>query len=66
MPRDEVTPEALYLRRREFMRNAAYFGLTAAGVGGSLLKLTGGVRGRPKQASGGQAKPPALPERRVT
>src|SRR4051812_47069763 len=60
-PKEEITPEALYLRRREFMRNAGFFGLTAAGVGASLLALTGGVRGRPKPASGGEIKAPALP-----
>jgi sulfoxide reductase catalytic subunit YedY len=40
----EITPEELYLRRREFMRNAALFTATAGGVGAGLLALTGGVR----------------------
>jgi sulfoxide reductase catalytic subunit YedY len=39
----EITPEALYLRRREFMRNAALTAVTAAGVGSVLLELTGGA-----------------------
>jgi sulfoxide reductase catalytic subunit YedY len=44
----DVTPEALYLRRREFMRNAALFTATAGSLGTALLALTGGVRGTPK------------------
>ncbi|MFT3925534.1 MAG: protein-methionine-sulfoxide reductase catalytic subunit MsrP [Myxococcales bacterium] len=59
-PKDEVTPEALYLRRREFVRNTALFGLTAAGVGGSLLALTGGVRGTPKPVAAPTSLPPAF------
>jgi sulfoxide reductase catalytic subunit YedY len=39
----EITPEELYLRRREFLRNAALFGATASAVGGGLLALTGGL-----------------------
>ena len=60
---EEITPEALYLRRREFMRNTALFGLTAAGVGGGLLALTGGVRGTVKRGpSGSEPRPVALPK----
>src|SRR4051794_8178506 len=44
----EVTPESAYLRRREFMRNAGLFTVTAASVGAALLELTGGVRVTPK------------------
>jgi len=44
----EITPEALYLRRREFIRNAALFTATSAGVGGSLLWLIRGGRAEPK------------------
>jgi sulfoxide reductase catalytic subunit YedY len=36
-PATEITPKAPYLRRREFMRNAALFTATSAGVGGSAL-----------------------------
>jgi methionine sulfoxide reductase catalytic subunit len=39
----EITPEEVYLRRREFMRDAGLFALTASAVGGGLLALTGGV-----------------------
>jgi sulfoxide reductase catalytic subunit YedY len=38
----EITPEALYQRRREFMRNAAFGAATATGVGAALLELTSG------------------------
>jgi len=46
----EITPEGLYLRRREFIKNTALVVGTAAGVGGSLLWLT---RGGPPE--GGRA-----------
>src|SRR5262245_55657094 len=46
----EITPEALYLRRREFVRNAALFTATSAGVGSSLLWLMrGGRAGRKRK-----------------
>ena len=38
----EVTPEELYLRRREFIKNAALFAGTTAALGGGLLALTRG------------------------
>src|SRR5436309_206393 len=41
-PRSEITPEALYLKRREFLKNAALFAGTASGIGGGLLWLTRG------------------------
>lgn len=41
-PESEVTPEALFLRRREFIQRAALFTAAAVGVGGGLLALTGG------------------------
>src|SRR4051794_27175724 len=42
-PSSEITPEALYLRRREFIKNAALFTGTVTGIGGGLLWLTRGV-----------------------
>ncbi len=39
IPPSEITPESVYLRRREFLRNAAAFGATTAAVGGGLLGL---------------------------
>src|SRR5215813_3361831 len=43
-PAAEITPEPLYLRRREFMRNALLFTVTSTSVGESLLWLMGGNR----------------------
>jgi len=37
----EITPESLYLNRREFIKNGAYAFGTAAAVGGGLLWLVG-------------------------
>ncbi len=42
-PASEITPEPVYLRRREFIRDAALFAATATVVGGGLRLL---VRGR--------------------
>jgi sulfoxide reductase catalytic subunit YedY len=47
-PTSEITPEALYLRRREFVRNAALFTATGTGVGASLLWLMRGGRAERK------------------
>src|SRR5438445_11217741 len=49
-PASEITPEGLYMRRREFVRNAVLFTATSAGVGGSLLWLMRGGRAEPKPA----------------
>ena len=46
-PSGEITPEPLYQRRREFLRNAALFTGTAAAVGAGLVRLTGGGRSTP-------------------
>lgn len=40
-PASEITPEPLYLKRREFMKNAALFAGTTAALGGGLVWLTG-------------------------
>ncbi len=45
-PTSEITPEQLYLRRREFMRNAGLGAVTAAGVAAGLTWLTGGAQKR--------------------
>ena len=34
---DEVTPEALYRRRREFIKSSVLFAATSVGIGGTLL-----------------------------
>jgi sulfoxide reductase catalytic subunit YedY len=44
-PSREVTPEPLYLRRREFLRNAGLGVLTAAAAGAGLVALTQGGPG---------------------
>jgi sulfoxide reductase catalytic subunit YedY len=44
----EITPEALWLRRREFLKNVALGAGTAAAVGGGLLTLLGDG-GRPRR-----------------
>ncbi len=48
-PSSEITAESLYLRRREFLRNAALFAATSSTVGGGLLWLTGGSRADPQE-----------------
>ncbi|MBI3785552.1 MAG: protein-methionine-sulfoxide reductase catalytic subunit MsrP [Deltaproteobacteria bacterium] len=48
-PSSEITPEPLYLRRRELLRDALLFTATSAGVGGSLLWLTQGRRASERQ-----------------
>jgi len=40
-PSSEITPEPLYLRRREFIRNGAFLAGTAVATGGGLLWLVG-------------------------
>ena len=44
-PSSQITPESLYWRRREFIKNGLLFVATSAGVGGGLLWLMGGRRG---------------------
>jgi sulfoxide reductase catalytic subunit YedY len=53
----EITPHALYLRRRELMRDVLYGGLTAAAVGGGLIGLTGGST-RPRKQVETRPDPP--------
>jgi sulfoxide reductase catalytic subunit YedY len=43
-PEDEVTPEALFLRRREFLEDALLFSATSVGVGVGLTSLLKGGR----------------------
>src|SRR4051812_31797050 len=44
-----ITPEALYQRRRDFLKNSAAFAATAAGIGGGLIGLL--PRGRAAKAA---------------
>jgi len=48
-----ITPEGVYLRRREFLKNSLLVAATGTGVGASLLWLMKG--GRTGGASGGSA-----------
>jgi methionine sulfoxide reductase catalytic subunit len=45
----EITPEALYQRRRDFIKNGVLFTLGTSAFGGGLLALTGVGRGQPDQ-----------------
>src|SRR5262249_11011454 len=47
---DEITPEPLYLRRREFLRDSALFTATSVGVGSTLLWLMRGLRAADRSA----------------
>ena len=44
IPRDRVTPEAVYHRRREFLKDSLLFAATSVAVGGGLLSLVKGQR----------------------
>ena len=61
-PSSEITPEALYLRRREFFRNASLTAATALGVGGGLWALTGRGPRRNNRTSGDASSSPVLVE----
>jgi sulfoxide reductase catalytic subunit YedY len=64
--REEITPESIYRRRREFLKNAALTIGTAAVVGGGLVALSGGKRGEEKGRKPDEvsALPPDLPHKR--
>ena len=47
----EVTPESLYLRRREFIKNAILFTATSSAVGTTLLWLMSGLRATDRRKS---------------
>jgi sulfoxide reductase catalytic subunit YedY len=60
----EITPEELYLRRREFIKNSLFFAATAGSVGGGLLALMGRGRRTPSGETVsdiGTGLPPAGP-----
>jgi sulfoxide reductase catalytic subunit YedY len=48
---DEITPEPLYQRRREFIRNSLLFTATSVGVGGALLQLVKGREGDHRESA---------------
>ncbi len=54
----EITPERLYLHRREFIRNSLLFTATSTGVGSTLLWLMKGLRAQDhKKPSPSSASP---------
>ena len=42
----EITPERVYLQRREFIKNSLLFAATSSGVGSTLLWLMRGLRAK--------------------
>jgi sulfoxide reductase catalytic subunit YedY len=56
----EITPESVYLRRREFLRNALLFTATSASVGGGLLWLMHGNRASEPKSTSAKAAPSTL------
>ncbi len=60
-PSSSITPERLYLKRREFLRSAALFTATSSSVGGGLLWLMGGSRVEPRADSAPASTAPAPP-----
>jgi sulfoxide reductase catalytic subunit YedY len=44
VPKDEITPESLFLRRREFLKDSLLFAATSVGVGVALTSLLKGGR----------------------
>lgn len=47
IPASEITPEAVFLRRRELLRDAGLFAATSAVFGGGLVALTGSGKRAP-------------------
>jgi sulfoxide reductase catalytic subunit YedY len=60
-PASEITPESLYLRRREFIRSAAAFAATSTAVGSGLLWLMGGGRAESKDPEIQSSAPDSSP-----
>jgi len=59
-PKDEITPEPLFLRRREFLKDSLLFTATSVGVGLGLTSLLKGGRTEPAAPSP-SAQAPAPP-----
>src|SRR5205823_1931766 len=55
----EITPEALYLRRREFIRNAALYIATSTAIGAGLVGLTRGAPLDPPRQRRAAGRPPS-------
>src|SRR5262245_58555744 len=57
IPSGEITPEPLYSRRREFLKNSALYLGTTAAIGGGLLLISGAGAGRPPATPPPSASP---------
>jgi sulfoxide reductase catalytic subunit YedY len=55
LPKDEVTPEPLFQRRREFLKDSLLFTATSVGVGLGLTSLLKGGRAEPPPAPAASA-----------
>jgi methionine sulfoxide reductase catalytic subunit len=53
----EITPERVYLQRREFIKNSMLFAATSTGVGSTLLWLMRGLRARDHEKAAPTATP---------
>lgn len=53
----EITPERVYLRRREFIRDSLLFAATSSAIGGTLLWLMRGLRAQDHKKLAGAATP---------
>jgi sulfoxide reductase catalytic subunit YedY len=58
----EITPERIYLGRREFIRNSAAFAATAVGVGSTLLWLMRGLRAKDHRNKNDQKNAATMPQ----
>jgi methionine sulfoxide reductase catalytic subunit len=58
-PKDEITPEPLFLRRREFLKDSLLFTATSVGVGLGLTSLLKGGRSEPAAPSAAAPTPTA-------
>jgi sulfoxide reductase catalytic subunit YedY len=57
LPKDEVTPEALFRRRREFLKDSLLFTATSVGVGLGLTSLLRGGRAEAPPSEAAAAAP---------
>jgi len=60
-PPDEITPEVLYRRRREIIKDGLLFAATSVGVGSGLLGLVGAGHGTPSPPSAAPGDLTTLP-----
>ena len=53
----EITPETVYLRRREFIKSSLLFAATSSGVGSTLLWLMRGLRAKDHEKAAATVTP---------